>query len=863
MCADRSLVSSAVPLHGLRTLSWSTTRRGEPATIGLPLPAGLAMHPSEVGLRRSAVAAPVQVRPLDRWPDQSLRWVLLTFLADVEAGTPAEYALVFGRDALPAPAGPTVSVQEAGEGSVQVASGRTIFRFLRGRGFPFDEVGQDRSSRPAARLAVRIGHAGRQWPVSVERIVVHDAGPLRCEIEVHGALPADAGSLPLRVVAMVEIVAGLPSARVDLTLRNPRRARHRRGEWSLGDPGSVLLDSAVVDVDLGGGIEDVRCAAEWGQPLEARRVPFEIHQESSGGEHWNGPIHRNRAGEVPLRFRGYRLTSGTSVREGLRASPIVTADCSNASVAVAVPDFWENFPRAISVLDTAIHIGVYPWQAGDRHELQGGEQKTHRFALSFGTDPVSDPPLAWVHDPVLLYPSPDWIVATGVVPEAADRPASRPEPYATIVNTALDATDGFLAKREAADEYGWRHFGDLPADHESAFHPPDRPLVSHYNNQYDAIAAFAIHFLASGDARWWRLMTDLARHVRDIDIYHTTEDRSAYNGGLFWHTAHYLDAGLSTHRTYPPGAGLGGGPSAEHNYNAGLMLHFFLTGERASREAAIDLGAWVIRMDDGRRTPFRWLAAGATGLASLTRDYHGPGRGAGHSILACLVAGRLTGDPVYHAKAEELIARCIHPRDDITARGLTDVERRWSYTVFLQALGAYLQDRDERGEHGPCYAHARDSLLHYARWLAAHEVPYLSRPELLEFPTETWAAQDLRKADALLAAARHAGPGDRAVFLERARFFFTYATSTLGGLPERRFTRPLVLALGQAPRVSAALHAGAPLRALGPVPRSAERALGRPASFIPQKKRAMRRAAVLAGLGLAAGGLLLARLLSA
>ncbi len=46
---------------------------------------------------------------------------------------------------------------------------------------------------------------------------------------------------------------------------------------------------------------------------------------------------------------------------------------------------------------------------------------------------------------------------------------------------------------------------------------------------------------------------DLARHVSDIDIYHTSEDQAKYNNGLFWHTYHYVDAGKSTHRSYPKG----------------------------------------------------------------------------------------------------------------------------------------------------------------------------------------------------------------------------------------------------------------------------------------------------------------------
>ena len=78
-------------------------------------------------------------------------------------------------------------------------------------------------------------------------------------------------------------------------------------------------------------------------------------------------------------------------------------------------------------------------------------------------------------------------------------------------------------------------------------------------------------------------MNELAAHVIDIDIYHTDRDKAAYNGGLFWHTSHYVDAG-TLDATAPtraqPGVG-GGGPANEHNYTAGLLLHYLLTGDRA------------------------------------------------------------------------------------------------------------------------------------------------------------------------------------------------------------------------------------------------------------------------------------------
>ena len=98
----------------------------------------------------------------------------------------------------------------------------------------------------------------------------------------------------------------------------------------------------------------------------------------------------------------------------------------------------------------------------------------------------------------------------------------------------------------------------------------------------------------------------------------------------------------------------------------------------------------------------------------------------------------------------------MHPDDDQAALDPLDAENRWSYTVFLQTLGKYLDYRADRGLVDERYGYAREVLLNYARWMSEHERPYLERPEQLEYPTETWAAQDIRKAAVFEFAARHA-----------------------------------------------------------------------------------------------------------
>ena len=239
-----------------------------------------------------------------------------------------------------------------------------------------------------------------------------------------------------------------------------------------------------------------------------------------------------------------------------------------------------------------------------------------------------------------------------------------------------------------------------------------------------------------------------ADHTVDIDIYHTDGDKWAYNRGLFWHTYHYADADTGTHRSYPKSLtrgpvesltekmdelgetaahlkkayAVGGGPSASHNYNAGLMLAYYLTGEGRYRNAAVGLADFVIRMDDPRGTVLNWLSRTPTGLAteSGAGGYHGPGRAAGNSILALLVGHRLTGEAKYLTKCEEIIRRVVHPAQDLGKLDLLNAELRWFYTMTLQALGEYLASKAELGQiDDRMYAYARQStLLHYARWMA-------------------------------------------------------------------------------------------------------------------------------------------------
>ncbi len=825
-------------------------RRGEPVTCGIPWPRGVLGDLSRLRLRDAQGARRrLQAQALDRWPDGSVRWSLLDWQADVRGS--AVYRLDLAPEGSASdPDGPRISLETRPEELV-IDTGAARFRLRPNGPFPFASVvtnGEEAVCAEKTRLAVE-DEGGRVHEPRIRRMEIEEPGPLRAVVLAEGEMVRPGAEPLLRLIVRLHFFAGSAAVRFVVTLHNPRKAEHPGGLWDLGNGGSVYLRDASLTLALPPGDEpsSLRCSPEIGLPLTPADLPMELYQDSSGGENWRSHNHLNRNHVVPHAFRGYRLWQAGVERSGLRAAPVVVLTRANRTLGAAMEYFWQNFPKAVEATADSLTLRLFPRQSADVHEIQGGEQKTHDFVVAFGPDAVADEPLAWVRQPAEVHAPPSWYCDARVVPYLTPRADDPHADYLRLVDAALEGGDTFSHKREVIDEYGWRHFGDIYGDHEAVFHKGPEPLTSHFNNQYDAVAGLGYQFMRSGDVRWRRLMRELAAHVIDIDIYHTDRDKWAYNHGLFWHTFHYVDADTGTHRSYPKAAKVcGGGPANEQNYATGLMLHYFLTGDALARETAIGLAQWVIDRDDGSKSPFRWLAGGPTGLASSSRtpSYHGPGRGAANSVLALLDGHRLTHEDRFLAKAEELIRRVIHPADDVPARNLLDAENRWFYTMFLQALGRYLDYKAELGQLDFPYAYAQASLLHYVRWMADHEYPYLEKPEILEYPTETWAAQDMRKSEIFDYAARHTTGAERERFRERAEFFFRYATTTLSGMPTRTLCRPVVLMLSYGfQRAYFRLHP----EETAPATASAPADFGPPEAFTPQKARAKRRLVLLAG----------------
>ncbi|SFR58635.1 hypothetical protein SAMN05216203_1601 [Marinobacter daqiaonensis] len=635
---------------------------------------------------------------------------------------------------------------------------------------------------------------------------VRQQGELSLTLGAEGCWYRADGSLLARFECYLYFLANCDTVSVETRVHNPKRAQHSGGLWDLGDPGSVHFRSLEIEV-MNPGSDRVWLRPEiHDAPVEDSADGLTLYQDSSGGENWGSPNHNDALGESSVRFCGYQVCSGDQcVSRGKRATPVAGLTGRDGSVQASIGRFWQNFPSSLSVDANRLTLGLFPADTAGPYELQGGERKTQTAYLHYGDDPDA---LLWTQAPLVPVIDSSHFERTGAFPWF--RSGMAPGALDALIRQGLDGPWNFFAKREVIDEYGWRNFGDVFADHETHYQEPgEAPLISHYNNQYDAIYGFARQFALTGDRRWFELMDDLARHVTDIDIYHTQEDRAEYNGGLFWHTDHYLDAHTATHRTFTrhndtsstPGQ-TGGGPASEHCYTTGLLYHYYLTGAESSRDAVLQLARWMTSAHEGqgglleqllalKKNELPKLRALTRGEKPLAHRYPFT-RGTGNYLNALLDAWLLQPEHGWLQQAEAVIRNTIHPNDNIDERDLLNVETGWSYLILLASIVRYIALKDELGEQDEPYRYALRSFLRYAEWMKAHERPFLADPDQLEFANDTWVAQDVRKAMLMFQAANLSG-SDAEAYYAKGTEWLDYVCNRLEASDEARYARILII----------------------------------------------------------------------
>lgn len=439
-------------------------------STGVPLPCGLLQEPEGIGLfDPSDKAVPAQFRVLERWRNQgegqgdlSIRWLLVTFLADVPAGGQVVYRLRAGQNPLP-----SSPVKAVDRGDTWELGGLAFKRDF-SRPFQLGFTDPDERTVTAADLPV-------QWSV-------WEAGPVRA------CLKAESPTVPGKFGFIAWLYAYAGQHRWDMTLVLKNTPHDMHGPLYFKDF-SVVWEPAEIR-----GAADFLLGGQWGQATSGTVGVGQsayLHQDSDGTDQWNtfgkdwrmSPVldwtddkSKSKAG-IPA-FRGYRVTAGgKELGTGDFAAGWAALRGEHAAAFAAVRDYYQQYPKATEVAPGRIVLRLWPKYSksfGGLHWLDDCTRKWHDLSFRIQTVPLSaaeaEAQSRALDFPLLAHPPSDWYYTAGVIspsPEhAGDKEFSGGVVQAQVgtgrnwVNLGGDVTDQIRRRYHGADLGGFARTGD-------------------------------------------------------------------------------------------------------------------------------------------------------------------------------------------------------------------------------------------------------------------------------------------------------------------------------------------------------------------------------------------------------------------
>jgi hypothetical protein len=562
--------ASAPPLAVPLTVSETggVRRRAFPTTAGVPLPPGLVRSIEQVWLADPAGRPTLlQAEPLERWPDGSVRWLLLDFLADVPASGHAVYTLRGGESRAPPP-GPRLRVRQTEAGHVVDTGALSATVPLTGDAIATAlAAGRATLARVPLPVLTLVGSAAA--PAVPGPVGIETAGPVRTEFLLTGRYPQG-----LAYEVRVAFFAGRRFVRVQHTLTNladPLYAEVRSLALSLPGP----FSSGAVGIDGGrrafGSLEPAHVVTH------ADATPADLDGRSAGRHADGWAEATGRAGRVVLVSRW----------------------------------FWQGYPRTFRLARDRLELDLLA--GGDEPVPFGtGAAKTHELWLALeppGEDGTAALAAA-LEAPLLALAPASWIASTGALAGALDPAAPGVRDFLAEFKAALAGygervrterwDDGApvrceerTAERPRIGLYGDLNWGDWQFP---GYRDQVRGCDGWGNLEYDLPEVLALALASSGDPAMGEYLAPAARHYRDVDVIHHAPD------GFPWVGLNHPHKALHFSFEAPETVDLG------HTWAAGLVDFYRLTGERRALEAARGIADALVRMRAEARNPrqFGW-----------------------------------------------------------------------------------------------------------------------------------------------------------------------------------------------------------------------------------------------------------------
>jgi hypothetical protein len=315
-----------------------------------------------------------------------------------------------------------------------------------------------------------------------------------------------------------------------------------------------------------------------------------------------------------------------------QTNALLSAGSGDSLFEVSVPEFTENFPKALVGNSSGMRFDVLP-NTGDDHLFEGARAKTTDFYL--GRDTAKGRVLT---NSLGAQLDPSYIASTGAVrPALVERRNwagafnQNPETgeagnrYEQLMASGYDLSASnsgisqsifeYRQSREFGENLGWRNFGDLGwGDGYSNLH-------------YDLPFVLLREYVRTGDARAFQIGSEMARYRADWGQYHADDYWDVNNE---WNLK-----GMAFYEKGDHGSFLE--PKPSHAWIEGMWLYWALTGDEIVHQSALEGSEAFQRMNLNFDNALSWNEP----------------RWLGWPVLGLMAAWRYTGDMRYLAKARD------------------------------------------------------------------------------------------------------------------------------------------------------------------------------------------------------------------
>jgi len=598
-----------------------------PVTGGVPLPEGAAPEGVNFVLHdENDEPVPSQSSVLARWKDRSARWVLLDFQAEPPVNGTASFKLSWGKTAGTVDPGSPVKITGREKPSIET------------RNIVLSPV-KDALLRISDRVDLKFSLTNSKGQICngiVESIEVQTSGKIRSTLLLKGAFRRPDGRRVFGFQMRASVFAGLSKVYLE-----PQ----------------ILIDSQE-------GLMQNIC------DLKLELVPLGTIRSAAigGGSGWSGkpasPLRLFQVDDENYRFEGAEA-------KGSKAPGWGQIEDEKGTIAIALRDFWQQWPKSIGIDSKKMVIGLFPeFEKGsfdhmkpwykyqylfeeNYYRLRTGQAPRWQIWLDFSGDGASLAKSA--NAPLVPSAEPAQAFASGVWGYTA--PAGSPG-MAEYDNWAENLFDnGYCHSIKVQRDYGQMNWGDWFGERGCNWG----------NHEYDTAKHILLQFARTGDPKYFYVGDIAARHTSEVDVIQFVNDdlkkhfvtvagrRSEYPirpGMVHQHCVGHVSGFYSVDRIRELYVSLriGSGPrpyicidpyNLGHIWTQGMVYNYFLTGDPWMKETVEKIGDNLASLVEQRKFNF------ATGTHV--------GRVNGWTMLAIAGAYELDFDERYR-KALKLLA---------------------------------------------------------------------------------------------------------------------------------------------------------------------------------------------------------------